>query len=367
VRFDNLGAGFDIRVGIRRLGTHRCELVPGSVYGAPLLDSTTIVRTTSGKTDSVEFRLRCASGMVDLVVSGLPPGEQAGVLVDSPLDLVPYIGTIANGTTSLPVVPHAAVEIFPQPGHHAGTFYYAPRDTVVVRTGQTTTVPVVYAPQNGCTANQPIAWYRLDGTGADASGNGNDGTVSGATPAADRHGAAGAALSFDGVDDQVDLGDRFNTLELPFSVAAWVYQPNAAYGEFRSIFATDDETDVYAGMFFQTTPSGMGQISFADGGPVGVDHRRTLETVAPLPTDRWLHLVATVRSLSDMTLYVNGVRVSGVMSGTGGPPAHSAAPARIGAFQLVAANRPWLGLLDELRIYDCSLDAGEVSVLFGQP
>ena len=42
------------------------------------------------------------------------------------------------------------------------------------------------------------AYYPLDGDASDASGNGLDGTVVGATPAADRFGTPGAAFSFDG-------------------------------------------------------------------------------------------------------------------------------------------------------------------------
>jgi hypothetical protein len=68
-----------------------------------------------------------------------------------------------------------------------------------------------------------------------------------------------------------------------------------------------------------------------------------------------------------MTLYVSGVPVSSANGGTGGPIAHTAgAPARIGSFHLVPANRPWLGVLDDVRIYDCGLEQSEVGRLFTQ-
>ena len=41
----------------------------------------------------------------------------------------------------------------------------------------------------------------FDGNASDMSGNGNHGTVNGATLGTDRHGVAGKAYSFDGVDD----------------------------------------------------------------------------------------------------------------------------------------------------------------------
>jgi hypothetical protein len=33
---------------------------------------------------------------------------------------------------------------------------------------------------------------------------------------------------------------------------------------------------------------------------------------------------------------------------------------------IVPANRPWLGRLDELRVYNCSLEAIEVAALYLQ-
>jgi hypothetical protein len=42
---------------------------------------------------------------------------------------------------------------------------------------------------------------------------------------------------------------------------------------------------------------------------------------------------------------------------------HAPAPARIGSITTLAANQPWLGGLDEITIFDCSLDAGEVAYL----
>ena len=48
----------------------------------------------------------------------------------------------------------------------------------------------------------------FDGNASDMSGNGNHGTINGATLGTDRHGVAGKAYSFDGVDDFLDMGDK---------------------------------------------------------------------------------------------------------------------------------------------------------------
>jgi hypothetical protein len=52
-----------------------------------------------------------------------------------------------------------------------------------------------------------VAWYPFDGNASDMSGNGNHGTVNGATLSTDRHGQTGKAFSFDGMDDYIVVSD----------------------------------------------------------------------------------------------------------------------------------------------------------------
>jgi len=64
-----------------------------------------------------------------------------------------------------------------------------------------------------------VAWYPFDGNASDMSGNGNHGTVYGATLGTDRHGEVGKAYSFDGVNDWIDLNKKL--LEENFSLCFW--------------------------------------------------------------------------------------------------------------------------------------------------
>ena len=50
-----------------------------------------------------------------------------------------------------------------------------------------------------------VGWWKFDGDATDSSGNGNDGTVNGATLTTDRHGQANEAYSFDGVNDYIEV------------------------------------------------------------------------------------------------------------------------------------------------------------------
>jgi hypothetical protein len=57
-----------------------------------------------------------------------------------------------------------------------------------------------YVPTNGL-----VGWWPFNGNANDESGNGNNGTVNGATLTTDRFGNTGKAYSFDGVDDFIKI------------------------------------------------------------------------------------------------------------------------------------------------------------------
>jgi hypothetical protein len=57
-----------------------------------------------------------------------------------------------------------------------------------------------YVPTNGL-----VGWWPFNGNANDESGNGNNGTVNGATLTADRNGIASKAYSFDGINDYINV------------------------------------------------------------------------------------------------------------------------------------------------------------------
>ena len=71
-----------------------------------------------------------------------------------------------------------------------------------------------------------MAYYPFNGNSIDESGNGNDGTVNGATLTIDRFGNANGAYSFDGVNDYIEV---INSVSLnpdtQITMSAWVNTP----------------------------------------------------------------------------------------------------------------------------------------------
>jgi hypothetical protein len=78
-----------------------------------------------------------------------------------------------------------------------------------------------YVPTNGL-----IAWYPFNGNANDESGNGNNGTVNGATLTSDRFGNVEKAYSFDGSGNNIQLGNipfsSFDNLDgSDFTISLW--------------------------------------------------------------------------------------------------------------------------------------------------
>ncbi len=75
-----------------------------------------------------------------------------------------------------------------------------------------------YVPSNGL-----VGWWPFNGNANDESGNGNNGTVNGATLTADRFGNSNQAYEFDGVNDVITIVDN-PLLDFPngeFAISVW--------------------------------------------------------------------------------------------------------------------------------------------------
>ena len=82
-----------------------------------------------------------------------------------------------------------------------------------------------YVPTNGL-----VGWWPFNGNANDESGNGNNGTVNGATLTTDRFGQVGNAYSFDGISNDISVQHNSSLNILPVSISVWfktsISQPN---------------------------------------------------------------------------------------------------------------------------------------------
>ena len=161
-----------------------------------------------------------------------------------------------------------------------------------------------------------VAAYSFDGgTGtslADLSGNSNGGTISGA---AWTTGHAGGALSFDGVNDIVNVPDSSSLDVTQVTVEAWV-RPTSLGGQWRTV-ALKEKTGQMAYALYAGTNAGgaSGHVNVSGSSDVFV------QNASILPTNAWTHLASTYNG-SKIRLYANGVQVaSKAVTGPSSSPA----------------------------------------------
>ncbi|MBI4018552.1 MAG: LamG domain-containing protein [Candidatus Aenigmarchaeota archaeon] len=176
-------------------------------------------------------------------------------------------------------------------------------------------------------------------TAGDASGSGNNGMISGATWTS---GKSGNGLSFDGINDWVDISS-VRMSENSGTIALWAKEINSANGAmligYHLGLRTYIQTSESSGMFYVTKGNPETTINF------------------PSPNrDGWHHLVLSWEG-GTMKGYKDGVLID-TKAFTNGATTHDAA---IG--QLNNANF-FNGVIDEVRMYDRSLSAEEITALY---
>ena len=204
-----------------------------------------------------------------------------------------------------------------------------------------------------------VAYYPFNGNANDESGNGNNGTINGATLTTDRFGNPDNAYSFDGVDDEILVPHNANlNTGSQITIVAWVNPSSSGHG--RPIAQKRSSSNV-GGYTFETTHSpfgpdnGLQWVIWKGGTP------HTLQTPANvLAIGTYQHVAATFDGTT-MKVYVNileeaSMSVSGVIDAVMDPFV-------IGR-NVVHASLVWHGLIDEVRIYNRALSEGEIRELY---
>jgi chitodextrinase len=215
---------------------------------------------------------------------------------------------------------------------------------------------VVATAMTPATASGLVAAYSFnEGTGTvvtDASGNGNNGTISGATWTTS--GKYGNALVFNGTSALVTVNNS-TTLQLSnaMTLEAWV-NPLTVNSAWRDVVYRSSDNYYLEG----TTASGSVP---GTGGTFGTSDVVLYGSTA-LPVNTWTHLAATYDGTM-MRLYVNGTQVASQPQT--GVIATSTNPLQIGGDSLY--GQFFQGTIDEVRIYNVVLTAAEIQTDMNTP
>jgi hypothetical protein len=212
-------------------------------------------------------------------------------------------------------------------------------------------------------------WKFDEGSGniaVDSSGNGRDGTISGADWISPGWNGTGYCLDFDGQGtDRVSLG-TFDVSGGAISIACWFKADNLDTPGNDPRMVSKAIGGSSQDHWFMVSSSRVGnekRLRFrlktdGDTGEIKAGPAGTIEL------DVWIHVAATWDG-STMRIYKNGVEVGSLAKG-GTLSTNPAANVSIGNQPAGAGDRPFDGLIDEVLICNQALSVAEIAWLTGR-
>jgi chitodextrinase len=198
----------------------------------------------------------------------------------------------------------------------------------------------------GTTSGLVAAYGFNEATGttvADASGNGNTGTI---TNAAWTTGKYGAGLSFNGTNALVTINDSASLrLTAAMTLEAWVKMASVV-NQWEDIVYKGNDNYFLEATSSKNVPAGGGTFGTAGAAVYGT---------SALPPNTWTHLAVTYDGAT-LRLYVNGVQVSSLART--GNIVTSTNPLQIGGDSLF--RQYFNGIIDEVRVYNVALTAAQI-------
>jgi Concanavalin A-like lectin/glucanases superfamily/PKD domain len=222
-------------------------------------------------------------------------------------------------------------------------------------------VPVSHAGAQTCV--QPpsglVSWWPGD-TNADDIEDGNNGTLQNGVMFA--AGMVGQALSFDGIDDYVNVPDSTSLdITTQLTIDAWVMPSESklhrvitkwGLSGFRS-YNLDIGAD--GRVFFYTSSN-------------GADFFFRNTAAGEVPVGQWTHVAAVYKAGAFQLIYVNGIPKDIASGGTAGLPSslyNSTSPFRLARnFNDDPTAFFFHGALDEVGVYNRALSASEIQAIF---
>jgi hypothetical protein len=204
-------------------------------------------------------------------------------------------------------------------------------------------------------ANNPLAYFPFNGNANDESGNGNNGTVAGATLTEDRFGNDSSAYSFDGADDYIAYPTLWSSSPTALTMAAWFnIMPSIAGGK---ILYHGDNGEFQLEVSNDTVAAGAVHL----GQSVSTGWHYTFGSIKP---NNWNFIVSVWIQNEALKLYMNGVLVDSieVIPGPLLDVGSTYLPSIASYSQTGGAYLN--GIIDDIRIYNVALTQDQIDSLF---
>ncbi|MCD6308870.1 MAG: hypothetical protein J7M24_07730, partial [Candidatus Latescibacteria bacterium] len=265
-----------------------------------------------------------------------------------------------NGTDWTEIVASTAASA----GSYAWTVPASTSTSVLVRVSDTSNASLNDQSDAEFTiiAGELIAYYPFNGNANDETGKGHTGTVTGAQLTTDKDGNSNSAYSFDGDSDIIEIADASDLhITSEITISAWV-KPDNIEGEKVIVWKDDHSDDSINGPSkdcygLHLTTDGNLRFYFGPNSHIASSN-------CNIQIGVWTHVAATFNDSNDeLVFYINGQLKQTI--NTGNTINDASDPIAIGAFRTRdgGIGACFIGYIDELRIYNYALSAGEIAAI----
>ena len=217
-----------------------------------------------------------------------------------------------------------------------------------------------YVPTNGL-----VGWWPFTGNASDLSGNGNNGTVNGATLTTDRFGVANNAFSFDGVNDYISLSsiNQLGLANSSFSMSVWVRCSLFGANNVESYIIGTPMWGGGSDEGFKIQNNPVGNVYGVYSASLGIGGQVYLGSNNSFILNSWENIFIRYQNTTgNFQLFINGI----LMDSTTlvGSPLANPYPISVGGFV-----GPWLsaflaGKTDDIGIWNRALSNCEIQALY---
>jgi hypothetical protein len=240
----------------------------------------------------------------------------------------------------------------------------SPEEITALYTGEPVNPPTACNPLPANLQNGLVGYWPFCGNANDESGNGNDGTVNGATLTEDRFGVANAAYSFDGASNFIDIPLNESWRGSAVTVSAWIKKNQDFQNQSLIIGQSNGRPQLVCNSDF--TP-GLDNAAF--GFRRNSDGFNAITTNSNISNEEWVNIVGTYTS-EDLSIYINGILNNTIIHNDGFDNC-SQTPLQVGAFNTfgscndaIGITQAFYGLIDDIGIWNRALTPEEVQQLY---
>ena len=217
---------------------------------------------------------------------------------------------------------------------------------------------------SGSLVNGLVGYWPFCGNANDQSGNGNNGTVNGATLTTDRFGNNNSAYSFNGVNNSITIPDNTALRPTNISISCWILSPQLTTGNCiisKTQIGTATGEQYIIG--YDMNGKANFQIKRNSSCVAGTNWQYLYTNDNAITNDIWQHLVCTYDGTT-MKFYKNGMLIQSYVPTAGPIDNCSGGTLNIGRFW---NNQYYFnGKIDDIGIWNRALTQQEISQLFNQ-